>query len=150
MKIEDQIKQNKFANEIEKTFVNISYTYNYINSLLSSKLKPYGISIQQFNVMRILKGSNPEPVAVNEITKRMIDKMSNASRLVEKLRIKGLVERSVCSYDKRQVDICITPKGIKLLEQMSKEVSSVINDHNHISNTDLSVLNETLDAFRKS
>jgi DNA-binding MarR family transcriptional regulator len=149
MKIGDQIKQNKFSSETEKAFVNISFTYNYINSRLSQVLKPHDISIQQFNVLRILKGQNPDPVSVNDITDRMIDKMSNASRLVEKLRKKGLVTRTPCSYDKRQVDVGITEKGLSLLLELNELVSEVISNHSHLDEQEFATLNTLLDAFRK-
>jgi len=79
----------------------------------------------------------------------MIDKMSNASRLVEKLRLKGYIERTVCSFDKRQVDICITKQGKVLLEKVNNEVNAIINEHNHVPTKDLEALNQTLDQFRK-
>lgn len=78
-------------------------------------LKPYGITLQQFNVLRILRGRFPDPVKVNEITERMLDKMSNASRLVDKLLLKKLVERTECPSDRRAVNVVITRKGLDLL-----------------------------------
>lgn len=150
MKLENEIKQRAFQTEAEKAIVNISYTHSYIAGLLNSALKVHNISIQQFNVLRILKGSDPRPVSVNDITDRMIDKMSNASRLVEKLRAKGLVSREKCPFDRRQVDVSITEEGQALLVKLNEETQAVITGHMHITEEEFRQLNDILDRLRKS
>lgn len=92
MKIEDAIKQSKFKNEYEKLVVNILYTAGWIELEISRIFKEYGITIQQYNILRILRGQYPKPATINMLIDRMIDKMSNASRLVDKLLAKKLVE----------------------------------------------------------
>jgi len=149
MGINEKIKQQTFNSEIEKALVNITYTYSYFTSKLNQAFKTYNISIQQFNVLRILKGADPKPVSINDITDRMVDKMSNASRLVEKLKNKELIERKVCSYDKRQADVIITEKGKEVLEELNALSSEIINNHRHVDETSLVQLNTTLDALRK-
>ena len=93
MKIEEAIQQKSFSNEYQKVHINVLYTAAYLSQIASSALKPYKISWQQFNILRILRGLQPEPATVKLLTERMIDKMSNASRLVEKLKQKGYVEK---------------------------------------------------------
>jgi DNA-binding MarR family transcriptional regulator len=149
MSLEQDIKQKAFSSEIEKAIVNINFTHSYFAGLLNSSLKQHNISIQQFNVLRILKGSHPKPVSVNDITDRMIDKMSNASRLVEKLRLKGLISRNTCLFDKRQVDVSITEEGQDLLKKLNELTLEVIAGHSHLSDQELVELNATLDKIRK-
>ena len=148
MSLENRIQQNTFTTLAEKAFINISYTHSYIYGLLNAALKNHNISIQQFNVLRILKGQHPKPVAVNEITKRMVDKMSNASRLVDKLDLKNLIERVPCSYDKRQVDISLTQEGSDLLTELSQLVGDIINAHSNLTIVEYEQLNMLLDKMR--
>ena len=99
-----------------KAVVNILYTASWLEGINIQRFKPHGISPQQYNVLRILRGAYPNPVMLGEITERMIDKNSNATRLVEKLRLKGFLKRDICKTNRRQVDITITQKGLTLLE----------------------------------
>lgn len=149
MSLEKQIKQASFANAAEKAFVNISFTQSYISSQINASFKQHNVSIQQYNVLRILKGQDPKPVSMNDIADRMIDKMSNASRLVEKLRNKELIERKPCSFDKRQVDICLTEKGKEMLTLLTTKINAVIDNHSHLSNEEFELLNQLLDKLRK-
>lgn len=148
MKLEDQIKQSSFTSEMQKALINIAYTNSYLQSLLNKQFKPYNITIQQFNVLRILKGQHPEPVSINEITARMVDKMSNASRLVEKLKSKGYVNRSTCMFDRRQADVSLTESGVALLNDLNKAHDEQMSDFRHVSEDDYKVLNAILDDFR--
>ena len=105
MGLEQEIRQEKFGNEYEKAIVNVLFTSSWLYNLNSTRLKPYGITPEQFNVLRILRGSAPKPLMLADITGRMIDKSSNATRLVEKLRQKGFLKREICDNNRRQVDI---------------------------------------------
>ena len=117
MRLEDEIKQTKpFKDEFQKLMLNINFTSSYLNALLSEKLKPFGISPHQYNVLRILKGRFPESYCNQEITKRMIDKSSNATRIVDKLLERKLVSRTEDKVDRRLVNIKITAQGLKLIE----------------------------------
>ena len=149
MKLEEHIKQKKFVTQLEKALVNITFTNSVITGKLNKQFKPYNISIQQFNVMRILKGQHPKAVSVNDIADRMVDKMSNASRLVEKLRIKGLIKRTQSPSDKRQVDIHLTKSGLSQLEILNEIVDNARQDFRHISEEEYEVLNTILDKMRK-
>ncbi len=119
MKIEDAIQQKKFISEHQKALINILYTSGQVLSNNTRTLRPFNISQQQFNILRILRGMHPQPATVKLLTARMLDKMSNASRLVEKLKQKGLVERLPCEDDRRRVDISITEKGLNLVGEAS-------------------------------
>lgn len=149
MGIEEEIRQKQFASEVEKAIVNLTFTSGYVNSKLTTKLKPFGISIQQFNVLRILKGSYPDALTINDITSRMLDKMSNASRLVDKLQHKGLVDKKTCDYDKRQLDIVLSKEGHKVLEDLNKAANSALKAYEHMPEEDLVILNTLLNKLRE-
>jgi DNA-binding MarR family transcriptional regulator len=148
MKIGDAIKQKEFKSEFQKLFINIIYTANWLNNESIKTLKPFGISPQQYNVLRILKGQHPNAITVNNIIDRMLDKSSNASRLVDKLKQKGLVERDVCNNDRRQVDIKITTKGIALVEDISKKMDSFNKIKESITIEEAEKMNTILDNLR--
>lgn len=147
MALEQDIRQEKFENEFHKTSVNILFTSSWLYNLNALRLKPFGITPEQFNVLRILRGSHPKALMLADITCRMIDKNSNATRLVEKLRQKGFVERTVCEGNRRQVDIKITTRGLKLLESIDKESSWTASLKN-ISKAEAQELNRILDKLR--
>jgi len=119
LKIEEEIKQSKFKNEYQKLQINVLFTASWLNQQTTQLLKPYKISWQQFNILRILRGRHPEPATVKVLASRMIDKTSNASRLVEKLRQKGYVERNECQEDRRRVDIVLTDLGLQIVNEAS-------------------------------
>jgi DNA-binding MarR family transcriptional regulator len=150
MSIEKDINQQKpFKNNYLKAYVNIMYTASWINKRQSDVIKKFDLSIQQYNILRILKGMNGEPVTVKLLTERMIDKMSNASRLVDKLLAKNYLRRIECSFDRRKVDIYITDEGSKILEQASQALDTLLDDSNlEISLEEAGQLSELLDKLR--
>jgi DNA-binding MarR family transcriptional regulator len=148
MRIEEAIKQGTFESEQAKLIVNLIYTGNWIISVNAAALKPFGLTTQQFNVMRILKGQHPNPVPVSLIGDRMLDRMSNASRLVEKLRQKGVVARRICKTDRRQVDVQLTKEGLELLEKANTAVKETILQLGNVSDKDAAKMNELLDHIR--
>ena len=112
-------------------------------------LKPYGISWQQFNILRILKGMHPKPATVKLLTERMIDKMSNASRLVEKLKKKGFVERQASDIDRRRVDIVITEEGMNLIAKASQDLEKdMFGNMANLPEEEAVQLNGLLDKLR--
>ena len=117
-RIEDEILQSKFEDEHQKVVINVLFTASWLDVKNIQRLKPFGISPQQFNVLRILRGSFPNALRLGDISDRMIDKNSNATRLVEKLSQKNLVKREVCGHSRRQVDIWITQEGLAILERI--------------------------------
>jgi DNA-binding MarR family transcriptional regulator len=148
MTIETRIKQKKFKNNAEKAIVNIAYTQSYFSLKINTVLKTYNISSQQFNVLRIIKGQHPRPVSIGGITSRMIDKMSNTSRLISRLEKKDLVQRVNNPFDGRQINVFLTLRGTRILKKLNALVDSVVNDHSHLSEEELIELNRLLDKIR--
>jgi MarR family multiple gene transcriptional regulator MgrA len=127
--------------------LNIIYTSNWFTSQHSAKLKPHGITQQQYNILRILRGQHPNPASIKLLKERMMDKMSDASRLVEKLRLKGLLERKICKADRRNVDVVITPKGLDLLTSLD-HLDDNFKDIIALNKDEVHQLNELLDKLR--
>jgi|SRR5690554_628571 len=148
MKLEDEIKQRKFENEKQKLIVNQLFTGRWVADIISSYLKPYGLTSQQYNVLRILRGQNDDFISVNGIADRMIDKMSNVSRLIDKLKNKNLVYRKINQDDRRQVDIEITDEGLELLKKLDNMDSEIERRFNSISEEEAKQLNDLLDKLR--
>ena len=122
MKLEEEIKQSKFKNERQKLVLNLMFTSSWLGIRQLKFFRNYDLSPQQFNVLRILRGQNEKAINLLSVQERMIQKMSNATRLVEKLKKKGYVERKICEVNRRQVDISITDKGLQLLEELDAKV----------------------------
>lgn len=148
MKLEDEIQHVSFENEYLKAILNVMVTADVFGSATNMVLKPYGISKEQFNVLRILRGQHPKPATIQAITARMISKSSNATRLVEKMRQKGLVERSPCNEDRRKVDVCITGKGLALLDEVDPLVKASGKARCSLTNDEARLLNSLLDKMR--
>lgn len=148
MKLEEEIKQSKFRNEYHKLAVNIFYTYSWLLNLQTQLFKKFKITSNQYNILRILRGQYPNPATINLLKDRMIDKMSDASRLVERLRKKGLVKRELCENDRRRVDVIITDKGLKLLSDIDKLNDEYDSFFKNLSLTESKTLNDLLDKLR--
>jgi DNA-binding MarR family transcriptional regulator len=148
MRIEQEIKQTAFKSQYHKLLVNIMFTYSWLHINHQNHLKSFDITIQQFNILRILRGQYPKPATINLLIDRMIDKMSNASRLVEKLRIKSLVDRHSCKKDRRAVDVIITDGGLKLLENIEKCEGEWEKQFQNLSLSEARELNRLLDKLR--
>jgi DNA-binding MarR family transcriptional regulator len=148
MELEIEIKQKKFKDDYEKVLVNIIYTSSWINHLTTSFLKPYQLSPQQYNILRILRGQYPNPSSINLLIDRMLDKMSNASRLVDKLLMKEFVIRSTSPIDRRQVDVIISEKGMDLLSKLDLEMNEVFSKMKTITEEEAHQLNFILDKLR--
>ncbi|HMP94046.1 MAG TPA: MarR family transcriptional regulator [Phnomibacter sp.] len=117
MSIEQDIKQPSFRNVYQKALINLIFTHNYVTEKFRSLLEQHGLTPQQYNILRILRGAGG-PLSTLQIRSRMLDKMSDTSRLVDRLIAKGLVSKNLCAKDKRLVDIQITPAGLKLLKTL--------------------------------
>jgi DNA-binding MarR family transcriptional regulator len=148
MEIEKEIKNAKFLNNYQKVSVNIVYTYNWLNSLLKAELDKYQITNQQFNILRILKGQYPKPATINILKERMLDKMSDASRIVDRLVQKELVTRCVNEKDRRAVDIVITEKGLNLLKSVLIEDLITHALQNNVTEEQANTLSLLLDKLR--
>ncbi|MBK8289568.1 MAG: MarR family transcriptional regulator [Flammeovirgaceae bacterium] len=148
MALEEDIKQEKFSSEYQKASINLLYTGSWLYNINAGYLKQFGVTPEQFNVLRILRGSFPKPMMLAEITERMIDKSSNCTRLVEKLRQKGLVDRETCESNRRQVDISITDKGQSLLKKIDGNQHTWLDTMAKLSKAEAKELNRILDKLR--
>ncbi len=148
MKSEEALSQENFSCEQEKAFVNIVYTANTLYLQEVKRLKPHGISPEQYNVLRILRGSHPRKMNLLDISRRMLDRNSNATRLVEKLRMKGLVDRKPSDKDRRQVEICITNEGLNLLKLLDRDSLIWGNKNRELAETEAEILNKLLEKMR--
>src|ERR1700712_760965 len=121
MRIEEEIQSTKFEDNYQKAVINLNYTYGWLNNILRGEFERYNLTSQQFNILRILRGQYPKPATVNLLKERMVDKMSDASRIVDRLGQKGLVSRCTNSKDRRAVDIRISDAGLEILTKMDSE-----------------------------
>lgn len=148
MKLEDEIQQKKFKSIEQKLLLNLIYTTNWLTSKQDSLFKDSGITVQQYNVLRILRGQYPNPCSIKLIKERMLDRMSDTSRIVDKLFAKKLLERKECPNDRRSVDVIITNQGLELLksldyiDDLSKQNTKSLNDQ------EINILNDLLDKLR--
>ena len=148
MKTEELLKTANL-NEPKKLVINIMLCAGKATAMMNEALKPYEISMQQFNVLRILRGQKGKPANLSTIQERMVNKMSNTTRLVDKLINKNLVERYTCEKNRRKIEIIITKEGLQLLEILDPIVDNLENDFSgHISTEELIKLNEILEKVR--
>jgi DNA-binding MarR family transcriptional regulator len=150
MPLSKDIQQREFRNEYQKAIINILYTHNYLVTHMTDVFKDFDITRQQYNVLRILRGQHPGHASVNLIKERMLDKMSDTSRIVERLRLKGLVSRADCMSDKRSVEISITEDGLSLLDRMQGPVDDMEKLLHNLSPKETEQLNFLLDKLRDS
>ncbi|GIV31136.1 MAG: MarR family transcriptional regulator [Saprospiraceae bacterium] len=149
MRIEDEIKQSAFSNVYHKAHINILYTAAWLNLKVVQWLKPFGLTHQQFNVLRILRGSRPKPLNIKEITERMIDRSSNASRLVDKLIAKNMVRKTTSPEDGRQVLIHITDVGLSTVAKASIVVErNLLETFSSLSEAEAAQISDLLDKLR--
>lgn len=148
MELEKAIHQKKFKSPQQKLAVNLIYTSNWLNSFYATLLKEADITIQQFNVLRILRGQHPNVCNLKLIKSRMLDKMSDASRIVDRLVLKKLVERKVCNDDRRNINLLITTKGLELLKSMDKMDTEMKTVFSNLSIKEIDLINELLDKMR--
>ena len=149
MSLEKDINQLKFRNEFQKASINIIFTFNWLTEKTKTIFEREGLTSQQFNILRILRGAGA-PLSTLQIRQRMLDKMSDTSRIVDRLIIKGLVKKTVSKSDKRLVDVSITDKGKKVLAKLDKcedQMDAVVKT---ISEAEAKTLNNILDKMRKS
>ena len=149
MKLEEAIKSNRFKSEVHKAGLNILYTAWWLKTLASKELKEYGLTHEQYNVLRILKGKHPEQMCVRDIAERMIEKNSNVPRIIDRLELKKLVKRSTSPNDKRETAIMLTPAGINILEIATTKVNKVFENTVIMEESSASTLNKLLEKIRE-
>jgi DNA-binding MarR family transcriptional regulator len=149
MKIEEEIKSTIPLDNSKKVVLNILYTQNVVSDKFNDILKPYDISSEQYNVLRILRGQKGCPANMCLIQERMLAKTSNTTRLVDKLLLKDLVTREVCTENRRKIEVQITPKGIDLLAELDPKVKTHENSFaNNLNTNELAMLNDLLEKYR--
>lgn len=148
MKLEEEIKQTKFKSEQQKAILNILFTANWIQNLQKEFFEPYGITGQQFNILRILRGQHPNRICAYELKSRMLDKNSDVSRLLDRLIGKKLVDKSPSKKDKRASEIRITTQGLALLNEIDSLINTLDSRILKLSATDAAKLSALLDKCR--
>ena len=148
LKLEDEIHQKKFKNEYQKLAINLIYTTNWLNSFYNEFFKNSDITLQQYNVLRILRGQYPTPCNIKLIKDRMLDRMSDASRIVDKLNTKELLIRKECPNDRRHVDVIITQKGLDLLQSLDTIDEDFKGVFETLSQEETQMINDLLDKLR--
>ena len=149
MSIEKDISQRKFSSEFQKAMVNLIYTHNWMMERMKQFFEKADLTPQQFNILRILRGAG-QPLSTLQIRQRMLDKMSDTSRIVDRLIKKGLTKKVVCKTDRRLVDVSITDKGLKLLDKLDEEQNELDSIVSHLSEREANDLNNLLDKIRNS
>lgn len=149
MSLEHDIQQKVFRSEYQKALLNVLFTNNHLIGVVNDFFKDYSITRQQYNVMRIIRGQSPKAASIQLIRDRMLDKMSDASRIVERLRIKDLIKREVSPDDKRTVQITITEAGIQLLESIELRIEETEASFRKLSIDEAAELNRLLDKLRE-
>lgn len=148
MEIEKEIHQQTFRNNRQKALVNLLYTYGWVIEKIKNFLAQEDITHQQYNILRILRGALPQPLSTLQIRERMLDKMSDTSRIVDRLVLKGLVNKSICPTDKRLVDVVITEKGQELLMHIDQQAGYMDAIIGGLTDDEVETLSTLLDALR--
>lgn len=148
MRLEEEIQQSKFRNERQKLLINLFYTYNVLSSKMQDFLKSESLTMQQYNILRILRGQHPNPATNSLVKERMLDKNSDVTRIIDRMIRDGLVSRVNCQSDRRRVDITITELGLKKLsrlDQLSVEMDQIAHG---VSEDEAIIFNDMLDKLR--
>jgi DNA-binding MarR family transcriptional regulator len=149
MKLQEALKTDRFRDEQHKATLNVLYTAYWFKSHLSVVFKEHGITEEQFNVMRILKGKHPEQMCVRDIASRMLEKNSNVPRIIDRLVAKKMVKRENSTEDKRETLISLTAKGMEQLDKVSKQVETKSNDIINLSDEEANQLHNLLEKLRE-
>ncbi len=147
MRIEEEIN-GRFESEYHKTALNIMFTNNWLTGLLKQRTDKVKITLQQYNILRILRGQHPSPATVNLLKERMLDRMSDVSRIIDRLVQKELVSRCTSNRDRRAVDVLITDKGLEVLSQLDEamKITNVLDEY--LTPKECETLNRLLDKMR--
>lgn len=148
MKINEKIQQGEFGSSLQKAVVNILFTNNWVLGEIALLLKPYGVTHQQYNVLRVLAGRCPEVISMGELKKAMIDKKPDLTRLMGRLVQKDLAERKVCDTNRRSVEAVITARGLKLVETIRPKLDEMLEKEMNLSEGEAEVLSRLLDKIR--
>ncbi len=150
MGIEEYIQQSRFRTVHQKAAINLIFTVGWIRERMREIFESEDITAQQFNILRILRGSFPNPLSTLQIRERMLEKMSDTSRIVDRLVSKGFVKKIVCKQDRRLVDVVITEKGKKLLERLDTRETEIDNLLGNLTEKEAATLSALLDKARNA
>ena len=148
MKLEDAISNPKFNSEVHKATINILFTAHWLRTQINANLKPYGLTQEQYNIMRILKGKHPEKMCVKDIAQRMIERSSNVPRILDRLVRKNLIERKQSKQDRRETESVLTQKGLELLQKVNENVKENENKLMNLNEAAAAQLNALLENLR--
>lgn len=148
MQIDKEIQITKFEDNYHKVLVNLTYTHGWVSNITREQFEKYNLTTQQFNILRILRGQYPNPATINLLKERMLDKMSDASRIVDRLIQKGMVSRCTNKMDRRAVDIRISDAGLELLSKMDIEFKPKDFLKENLTEEEAGQLSDLLDKMR--
>ena len=149
MRLEEELQVSSFRTPRQKLSINLMYTSNLLRTEMQNVFKAFGVTHQQYNVLRILKGSHPQPCTIQLLRDRMMDKQSDISRLIDRLQAKGLVSRHCNAKDRRKMDVFIAVKGVKLLDEMNDSVDRFDNFFHNLNGEEVETLNLLMDKIRQ-
>lgn len=148
MRIEEEIQQQQFATPAEKTLVNLVFTVNWLNERLDAALRPHGVTQRQYNILRILRGQQGKSICLEDIKGRMLDRNPDVSRLVERMRAAGLLDRTTNPDNRRRVEVRITQAGLDLLNDVEHLVKQSYAPLTQLGESEHAVINQLLDRLR--
>ncbi len=149
MELKDELKMEGFRDPYQQALLNVMFTGTWVEASIRRALRPYGLTEQQYNVLRILKGQHGRPISLGMVQERMLHKMSNATRIVERLRQKGCLKREVCQENRRQVEVTITPEGERMLDEVTPKVEELVGGiADRLRKEEAKQLNELLEKLR--
>lgn len=150
MRLEDETKTRQFKSEQNRLTVNIIYTYNWLMARNNKMFEKFGLTLQQFNILRIMRGQYPASCTIQLLKERMMDKQPDVSRLLDRLHQKELIERKVSDNDRRRLDIRISQRGLDLLQQLDPEIKAMESTLDSLTEGELKLINNLLDRLRDS
>lgn len=148
MRIEEALQQKSFEHPFQKAILNLSYTYHWVRNQTRPVMEGFGLTSQQYNVLRILKGRYPDPAYPSEVKAVLVEPTPDLTRLINRLLIKQLVTRQTCTTNRRRVALHITEKGLLLLDEMAPAIKSAMKDVLNITEEEAETLNSILDKLR--
>ena len=148
MRIEDEIHQKHFKDDYRRLMANLLFTNNWVNQQVMPFFKSLDLTLQQHNVLAILRGQHPEPVCFGDIQNRMVDRNSNVTRLIDKLIEKGYVTRDICAANRRMIEVRLTDKGLKKLEQVDAKSPDLFARFHNLSQEEAVMASNLLDRLR--
>ncbi|GAB3826306.1 MarR family winged helix-turn-helix transcriptional regulator [Pontibacter rugosus] len=148
MRIEDEIHQKEFKNDYRRLMANLLFTNNWLNQQMTPFFKELGLTLQQHNVLAILRGQHPEPVCFGDIQNRMVDRNSNVTRLIDKLIEKSYVTRDICQSNRRMIEVRITEKGVEKLQEVDTRFPELFARFENLSPDEAVMASNLLDKLR--